>query len=153
MAADAALAGPRNKTPIERSTAAPAEPPGFDGRWTIEQTTTVGNCPQLIPGAVVIQGDQIVEATGGAAAANISVAPWGYVESDGTIVARFTLPDGRVVRAHGQLRAGAGAGSGAWSSNSDYCGGSWRAQRESADRAATVSDGARGVGRFAAMRQ
>jgi len=129
MAADAALAGPRNKTRIERSPAARAEAPGFDGSWTIEQTTTVGNCPQLIPGGVVIQGDQIVEAAGGAAA-----APWGYVESNGTIVARFTLPDGRVVRANGQLRAGSGTG--AWSSSSDYCGGSWRAQRESADRAA-----------------
>lgn len=127
MAANAALAGP-NKTRVERSPSARAEAPGFDGSWTIEQTTTVGNCPQLIPGAVVIQGDQIVEAAGGAASL------WGYVESDGTIVARFTLPDGRVVRANGQLRAG--AGSGAWSSNSDYCGGSWRARREGADRAA-----------------
>lgn len=128
MAADAALAGPKNKTRIERSPSVQAQAPGFDGRWSIAQATTVGNCPQLVPGAVVIQGDRIVEAAGGAA------SPWGYVESDGTIVARFTDQGGRVVRANGRLHAGSGTG--AWSSSSDYCGGSWRAQRESADRAA-----------------
>ena len=53
-------------------------------------------------------------------------AHWGYVDTDGTIMTRFTA-QGHVARAHGQLRGNSGQG--AWSSSTDMCGGTWRAQR------------------------
>lgn len=116
------------QTRVERSQAAQPAPQGFDGGWTIETATTVGNCAPLIPSAIAIQDRKVVEAAGGGTAA------WGYVENDGVIVARFTGQDGRTARANGQLRGD--AGSGAWSSNTDLCGGAWRAYRTGAQRAA-----------------
>jgi hypothetical protein len=93
---------------------------GADGLWRFESTTTSGSCPSLEPRDVTIQGGHIVAANGGAS------QPWGYVESDGTFVARFTDASGsHVSRAVGSLKGGAGKG--AWSSASDYCGGNWRA--------------------------
>lgn len=104
----------------------------FDGAWTIEARTTVGSCPALVPGAVEIRGDRLV-VTAVASASNVGATPWGYVESDGTIMTRFTT-QGHVARAHGQLRGN--AGSGAWSSSTDMCGGVWKAHRGGAERAA-----------------
>jgi hypothetical protein len=113
---------------VDRSQSAAAAPQGFDGGWTIEATTTVGSCAALVPGAVTIRDRKIVEAAGGA------VSSWGYVEGDGTLVARFAAQDGRTVRANGRLTAN--GGSGAWSSNTDLCGGTWSAERVGAQRAA-----------------
>jgi hypothetical protein len=92
----------------------------FDGVWTFSSTTSAGNCPSLTPGSVTVKGGYVVAANGGAA------APWGYVEGDGTLVARFTVA-GHISRATGALRGDAGQG--AWSSSTDFCGGAWRAQR------------------------
>lgn len=92
-----------------------------DGAWRIEATTTVGTCSGLIPGALTVVDHKIAGATGG------SATSWGYVDEAGQIVARFTGADGRVVRLHGRLSGG--AGSGAWSSSTDMCGGVWRATR------------------------
>jgi hypothetical protein len=105
----------------------------FDGGWIIEARTTVGSCPALVPEAIEIRSDLVV-GTGAAAATAASgrMAHWGYVESDGTIMTRFTT-QGHVARAHGQLRGN--AGSGAWSSSTDMCGGTWRAHRGGAERA------------------
>jgi hypothetical protein len=55
------------------------------------------------------------------------VTSWGYVDDAGQIVARFTGSGDRVARFHGQLRGS--QGSGAWSSSTDMCGGTWRATR------------------------
>lgn len=93
-----------------------------NGVWRIEATTSVGNCPALIPESLQIADNRIAAAPGGA------LTPWGYVDSDGTIVARFTDAGGRVARFHGALRGA--RGSGAWSSSTDMCGGAWRAARE-----------------------
>jgi len=92
-----------------------------DGVWTFQSTTTAGNCPALTPRDVTIQGGHVVSANGGAS------QPWGYVEGNGTFVARFTDPNGHVSRAVGKLSGSSGKG--AWSSGSDYCGGRWTASR------------------------
>lgn len=115
----------------QREVAGAPETGRFDGAWTVQVTTTVGSCPALVPGAIDIREDRVAE-TPIMTASNARTHPWGYVESDGTIVARFTT-QGHVARAHGQLRGN--AGSGAWSSSTDMCGGTWKARRGGAERA------------------
>jgi hypothetical protein len=98
--------------------AAPVTPSSPDGSWTIETTTSVGACPALIPTALTIADNKLERAEGAA------VTTWGYVDDSGNIVARFTGESGRVARFHGLLKGG--KGSGAWSSSTDMCGGTWR---------------------------
>jgi hypothetical protein len=106
----------------------------YDGAWIFEARATVGACPGLLPDAIAIRGDLLDGThTGAAALAAGKMAHWGYVESDGAIMTRFTTQGGHVARAHGQLRGN--SGSGAWSSSTDKCGGAWRAQRGGAERA------------------
>lgn len=107
------------KSPAERAAPAPVGDP--NGSWTIEATTSVGECPMLIPDSLQIAENKVTAAPGAPG------APWGYVDEDGTIVARFTSEGERVARFHGTLRSG--KGSGAWSSSTDMCGGTWRAWR------------------------
>ena len=100
-----------------------------NGEWALETSTSVGDCPGLIPPVMQIAENKIVGAPGG------GIASWGYVDEEGTIVARFTAGGAsgqgeRVARFHGTLRGG--KGSGAWSSSTDYCGGTWRATRSGA---------------------
>ena len=92
-----------------------------DGVWTFEASTTAGSCPSLLPRDITIRGGHVVAANGG------SSEPWGYVEGNGTFVARITDQNGHVARVVGKLSSGSGKG--AWSSSSDYCGGRWRASR------------------------
>jgi hypothetical protein len=99
--------------------AAPADP---DGAWRIDATTTVGDCPSLIPTRVQIAESKIASAEGAA------VRSWGYVDAGGNIVARFTGAGERIARFHGALKGS--RGSGAWSSSTDMCGGTWRAARD-----------------------
>lgn len=106
----------------------PALGGGYDGSWTFEATTTSGNCPTVTPISVVVQAGHVVSANNGAS------TPWGYVEPDGTFVARFTDVNGHVARASGRLNAASGTG--AWSSSTDFCGGAWRARRGDAGKAA-----------------
>ncbi|BBU63643.1 hypothetical protein MSC49_35780 [Methylosinus sp. C49] len=128
MAIGAAQAAPR-----ESASAAP-EAGRYDGGWVFEARTTVGSCPGLLPDSIEIRGDLLVGTQAGAAAlAAGRMAHWGYVESDGAIMTRFTTQGGRVARAHGHLRGNAGQG--AWSSSTDKCGGTWRAHRGGAQRA------------------
>jgi hypothetical protein len=117
------------KARIEKQAAAPAELEGqnFDGSWVFEVTTTVGSCPEILANVIDIRQSRV------AAVDLPNVAPWGYVEGDGTLVVRFTRQDGRVSHLQGQLRGA--AGSGAWSSSTDMCGGSWRASRGDAEHA------------------
>jgi hypothetical protein len=110
----------------ERAESAPVGA-DFNGSWVIEAATTAGQCGGLVPNALTIRDNRIVDAGG------VAGSPWGYIESDGTIVARFTDQGGHVARANGKLRGS--TGSGAWSSPTDMCGGAWRAQRSGAERA------------------
>ena len=98
--------------------ATPAFAQQYDGRWQVEVTTEVGECPSGAVG-VRIEGVNIVaiEAEG--------VQPWGYIEGS-QIVANFRGGTD-VMRAHGNLRGR--AASGAWSSPTRYCGGRWQARK------------------------
>ncbi|MDE2362307.1 MAG: hypothetical protein KGM42_06475 [Hyphomicrobiales bacterium] len=93
----------------------------FDGVWTVDVRTTVGDCQPEIEGAVTIEGGRVVASSGA------DIAVWGYVEDSGDVSARFTQGQA-VLRASGKARAAAAGG--AWSSNTNYCGGVWSARRE-----------------------
>lgn len=127
LAASGAFAKPPHKPQKPKQAteqAAPAPVGDPNGSWSIEAATTVGECPMLIPDAVQIADNKIVPAPSG------GVSSWGYVDEEGTIVARFTGEGERVARFHGTLRSGKGTG--AWSSSTDMCGGIWRAWRTEA---------------------
>jgi len=114
--------GPKSKPAAEQALTGPVGDP--NGRWNIDATTTVGECQTLIPQSLAIVENKIVPSPGPA------VSSWGYVDEEGTVVARFTGEGERVARFHGTLRGG--RGSGAWSSSTDLCGGTWRASRSDA---------------------
>jgi len=102
--------------------AAPASafPRSFDGDWQVEARTTVGNCAPEVSGTVHIEGGRVV------ASSTAGVEVWGYLEDNGDISARFTAGQ-KMARGNGKLKGA--AGSGAWSSNTDYCGGVWTAHK------------------------
>lgn len=126
LAAGGATAKPhkRHKPVAEKPAPETAAARDVNGSWTIESATTVGTCPQFIPSALTIADNKIAGASGA------EVAPWGYVDADGNIVGRFTAKgDGEhVARFHGALKGG--RGSGAWSSSTDMCGGTWSAAQQ-----------------------
>lgn len=93
-----------------------------NGSWRVEAVTSVGNCPALIPSKLQIADNKLAAAEGAA------VSSWGYVDEDGNIVARFTAEGDHVARFHGALKGGKGTG--AWSSSTDMCGGTWKAAQE-----------------------
>lgn len=93
-----------------------------NGVWTVQASTTVGDCPSLIPTSLTLADNKIASVDG----ANVRV--WGYLDEEGNIVARFTGEGEHVARFHGILKGG--KGSGAWSSSTDMCGGNWRAAQE-----------------------
>ena len=101
---------------------AAALPTDFDGDWQVDARTTVGDCEPEIMATVHVQDGRVVASD----AADADVAVWGYIEDGGAVSARFTQgPD--MLRASGKLREKAGTG--AWSSNTRYCGGTWTAWR------------------------
>jgi hypothetical protein len=125
LAASGALAKSHKRHAHERkSAAAPVESTtrNPNGSWTIDVATSVGNCPALVPTGLTIADNKITSVSGA------GVAPWGYVDEDGNIVARFTDEGGRVARFHGTVKGG--RGSGAWSSSTDMCGGTWRGAQQ-----------------------
>jgi hypothetical protein len=127
LAAGGAIAKPhkRHKPAAEKPAAETAPAPrDVNGSWTVESETTVGSCPQFIPSALTIADNKIAGASGA------EVATWGYVDEDGNIVGRFTAKgEGEhVARFHCALKGG--KGSGAWSSSTDMCGGTWRAAQQ-----------------------
>lgn len=125
LAASGALAkgqkhGARPREAAE--TAAPARSSGPNGSWSVDAVTSVGNCPSLIPNKLEIADRKISSAEGA------PVETWGYVDDEGNIVARFTGAGEHVARFHGTLKGG--KGSGAWSSSTDMCGGTWKAAQQ-----------------------
>jgi hypothetical protein len=99
---------------------ATALPKSFDGDWTVDVRTTVGDCQSEIAGTVHVQDGRVI------ASSADGVDVWGYVEDDGVVSARFTQGQD-ILRANGKMKGA--AGSGAWSSNTRYCGGKWSARR------------------------
>lgn len=126
LAAGGALAKTHHGKPRKHgaSAQAPAAAAARDpnGVWNVESTTTVGNCRSLIPSALTLADGKI------ASVAGANVQSWGYLDESGNIVARFTGEGEHVARFHGVLKGGKGTG--AWSSSTDMCGGSWRASQQ-----------------------
>jgi len=91
-----------------------------DGQWRVELQTTVGNCGRGGETVVTIKQNRIVGiSTGG-------VQPWGYVDETNTFVGHFTSGQ-KVLRANGDVDGNSAHGP--WSSQTDYCGGVWTAQK------------------------
>jgi hypothetical protein len=103
------------------ATALRAAVTNYDGVWTIEGTTDVGPCQKTFGGEAKIQGNDLVSLS----ETNAQAA--GAIDGKGVGWARLTRFDGQA-RATGRFR-GATA-SGAWSSNTSYCGGRWTARRK-----------------------
>lgn len=91
-----------------------------DGHWRVDVVTSVGKCESSAHAVVTIKDNRIadIDARG--------VEAWGYVDDTNTFVGHFSQGQ-RVLRANGTVKGG--AASGAWSSNTDYCGGSWSAHK------------------------
>jgi hypothetical protein len=92
----------------------------YDGKWRVALQTTVGNCPASADVVVTVKDAKIVGIDGA------NAEPWGYVDAANTVVGRFSQGE-RALRANGAVK-GATA-SGAWSANTDYCGGRWTATK------------------------
>lgn len=127
LAASGALAKGGHKhhakpTQEAAESAAPARATDPNGAWNVEALTSVGTCPSLIPTKLQISDRKIASAEGAV------VESWGYVDEEGNIVARFTGSGDHVARFHGTLKGG--KGSGAWSSSTDMCGGTWKAAQQ-----------------------
>lgn len=97
-----------------------AFPRSFDGEWQVDARTTVGECAPEVSATVRIEGGRVV------ASSAQGVQVWGYLEDNGDISTRFTAGQ-KMARGNGKLKGA--SGSGAWSSNTDYCGGVWTAQK------------------------
>ncbi len=125
LSASGVLAKPRHGAHRKQAAAVEAHqtivPRDPNGVWTVEASTTVGACPSLIPSTLTLEQNKIASAEG------VPVQAWGYVE-EGSIVARCTGEGQHVARFHGTLKGGRGTG--AWSSSTDMCGGTWRAAQE-----------------------
>ncbi len=119
LAAGGAEAKPTKHQRQAAAVAVPLAPGDPNGSWAVEATTTVGECPALIPDQITIAENRVADAP------DAKIAAWGYVDETGTLVARFTGEGEHVARLHGALKGG--KGSGAWSSSTDMCGGAWRA--------------------------
>jgi hypothetical protein len=91
-----------------------------DGVWIVDGTTDVGTCAKTFHGAFKVEGDAIAGVDAGAA--NVV----GYVDASGEGWARLTAGSA-VARAQGKFKGT--IASGAWSSNTNYCGGRWHASR------------------------
>jgi hypothetical protein len=91
-----------------------------DGRWNVDVVTTVGKCEPSARTVVTIKDNRVVAIDAG------SVDAWGYIDDANTFVGHFSQGQ-RVLRANGTVKGG--AASGAWSSNTDYCGGDWTAHK------------------------
>jgi hypothetical protein len=100
--------------------AALAQGSSHDGQWRIELQTTVGNCARSAETVVTVKQNRIV------AISASGVTPWGYVDETNTFVGHFTSGQ-KVVRANGDV--GGNSAHGPWSSQTDYCGGVWTAQK------------------------
>ena len=100
-----------------------AAPPGFDGSYKIEITTTDGNgsCIHSYAGTVKIQNFRVVGLSDPDATAS------GGIEDDGTVSLAFRKAD-QIANIGGQMKGDGGKGF--WSSPTSYCGGLWQAERE-----------------------
>ncbi|MDH7796491.1 MULTISPECIES: hypothetical protein [unclassified Beijerinckia] len=92
----------------------------FDGSWSFDVSTEVGDCEPVRQYPVTIADSRMASGAGSPA------ATVGTIEANGSVWGRFSSA-GDVVRIQGRLSKG--TGSGTWSSGSRYCGGQWRAHK------------------------
>jgi ABC-type amino acid transport substrate-binding protein len=100
--------------------AAPAAAASHDGQWQVELQTTVGHCPASAETVVSIKQNRVV------AISAAGVTPWGYVDETNTFVGHFSSGQ-KVLRANGDVKGNSARGP--WSSQTDYCGGTWTAHK------------------------
>jgi hypothetical protein len=91
-----------------------------NGRWSVDVVTTVGKCEPSAHAVVTIKDNHVVGID------DQDVQAWGYIDETGTFVGHFSKGE-RVLRANGKVKGG--EASGPWSSNTDYCGGEWKAHK------------------------
>jgi ABC-type amino acid transport substrate-binding protein len=91
-----------------------------DGQWRVELQTTVGNCPPGGETVVTLKQNRVI----GISASGVS--PWGYVDETNTFVGHFSS-GAKVLRANGEVKGNSAHGP--WSSQTDFCGGVWTAQK------------------------
>jgi ABC-type amino acid transport substrate-binding protein len=91
-----------------------------DGQWQVELQTKVGACPANFETVVSIKQNRVV------AISASGVSPWGYIDETNTFVGHFSSGQ-KVLRANGDVRGNSARGP--WSSQTDYCGGTWTAHK------------------------
>ncbi|WP_294531987.1 hypothetical protein [uncultured Rhodoblastus sp.] len=91
-----------------------------DGHWQVQLQTAVGACAASAETVVAIKQGRVVSISAA------GVTPWGYVDENNTFVGHFSNGQ-RVMRAHGDVRGSSAHGP--WSSQTDYCGGTWAARK------------------------
>jgi hypothetical protein len=91
-----------------------------DGHWQVQLQTTVGACPASGETVITVKQNRVesISASG--------VSPWGYVDENDTFVGHFSSGD-KVIRANGEVKGNMAHGP--WSSQTDYCGGTWTAHK------------------------
>ncbi|MBB4197708.1 hypothetical protein CCR94_12760 [Rhodoblastus sphagnicola] len=92
----------------------------YDGKWRVAVQTTVGDCAPATDVVVTVKDAKIVAVSAG------GIDSWGYIDAANTVVGRFSQGE-RAMRANGAVKGD--SASGAWSANTDYCGGRWTATR------------------------
>ena len=100
--------------------AAMAAAASHDGQWQVQLQTTVGQCPPSVETVVSIKQNRVV------AISASGVTPWGYVDETNTFVGHFSSGQ-KVLRANGDVKGNSARGP--WSSQTDYCGGTWTAHK------------------------
>jgi hypothetical protein len=93
----------------------PAQAASHDGRWAIEFDTQVGSCEPAFGWPFEVAEGRVAGAEGAEAR--------GFIAPDGLTSLVF-VSGKNVFRAQGEIKPA--GGSGAWSSNTAYCGGRWK---------------------------
>lgn len=92
----------------------------FDGQWSFDVSTEVGNCEPVRQYPVIVADSRM------ASGENAATTTVGTIETNGSLWGRFSSAED-VVRLQGKLTKT--GGSGTWSSGSRYCGGKWHAHK------------------------
>lgn len=92
----------------------------FDGTWSFDVSTEVGDCEPLRHYPVIVSESRMGPGE------SADTATVGSIEANGSLWGRFSTTED-VVRIQGRLSKAVGSGS--WSSGNRYCGGTWRAHK------------------------
>jgi len=98
-------------------------PTQFDGTYAVEIATLDGTCGPS-RGTVEVQHGQVVSISPN----THGIYATGLIEDDGTVSMSFHWGNGDVAHVGGMMKVGSGTG--AWSSPTTLCGGTWRADKE-----------------------